>query len=483
MKTKIDNLIEMGKVLNVKESMNDHLLSLFGRFGIGHLLRRLSLEKHDGVSASTLIIALCLFRINGASIFSCYRQHFHGLLEVGKNCFYRMMQRPSMDWRRLQIGMVSRFEAILRKECVEDKIQPRCFILDDTTLEKSGLSMEGISRVYDHVMGRCVLGFKLLLLAVSDGISTLPVDFSLHREKGRKNDYGLTDKQRKCQYKGKRLASNPDSGRMAECDRSKLDTAIEMLKRAWKYGIRAQYLLADSWFTCEQLITETRKLGHGAVHYIGLAKMGNTKYKVKGRLRNACELVTLYQREAKRCHRYKCLYVALRGEIGSQPVRIFLIKYGRNENWNILLCTDTDMAFIKAFELYQIRWSIEVLNKECKGYLGLGGYQGRDFNGQIADCTLCFITYTVLALGKRFSDYETMGELFRNQREELLALTLWQRVLACIKRILDCLAEILDITPEQLVQSLMHNEKATQILHVILQEIEKDYNEHDRLAS
>lgn len=67
----------MGKVLSVKESMNDHLLSLFGRFGIGHLLRRLSLEKHDGVSSSTLIIAPCLFRINESSIFSCYRQHFH----------------------------------------------------------------------------------------------------------------------------------------------------------------------------------------------------------------------------------------------------------------------------------------------------------------------------------------------------------------------------------------------------------------------
>lgn len=50
-------------------------------------------------------------------------------------------------------------------------------------------------------------------------------------------------------------------------------------------------------------------------------------------------------------------------------------------------------------------------NKESKSYLSLGGY---NFNGQIADCTLCFITYIVLALDKRFSDYEIMGDLFRN---------------------------------------------------------------------
>lgn len=131
--------------------------------------------------------------------------------------------------------------------------------------------MKRISRVYDHVSGHCVLGFKLLLLAVSDGISTLPVDFSLHREKGSKDSYGLTDKQRKKQYTSKHSASNPDSVRVAECDKSKLDVAIEMLKRAWKHGIRARYLLADSWFSCERLICKTRKLGHGAVHYIGLA--------------------------------------------------------------------------------------------------------------------------------------------------------------------------------------------------------------------
>lgn len=71
------------------------------------------------------------------------------------------------------------------------------------------------------------------------------------------------------------------------------------------------------------------------------------------------------------------------------------------------------MSFVKAFEVYQIRWNIEVMNKETKQYLGLGGYQGCDFNGQIADATLCYLTYTVMALEKRFTEYQTMGELFR----------------------------------------------------------------------
>ena len=52
MDTKLDNLSEMSQFLSVKTRMSDDLFHLFGKFGIGHLLSRLSLEKQDGVSVS-----------------------------------------------------------------------------------------------------------------------------------------------------------------------------------------------------------------------------------------------------------------------------------------------------------------------------------------------------------------------------------------------------------------------------------------------
>ena len=108
------------------------------------------------------------------------------------------------------------------------------------------------------------------------------------------------------------------------------------------------------------------------------------------------------------------------------------------------------MSFVRAFEVYQIRWNIEVLNKECKQYLGLGTCAGRDFDEQIADCTLCFLTYITMSIEKRFSEYETMGELFTNMGEDLMALTLWKRVLACIKRLLEVLCEHLGVMAKAL---------------------------------
>ena len=68
MQTKIDKISELSKFLSVKIRISDDLFHLFGKFGIGHLLSRLSLEKRDGVSASELILSLCLFRIVGDSI-------------------------------------------------------------------------------------------------------------------------------------------------------------------------------------------------------------------------------------------------------------------------------------------------------------------------------------------------------------------------------------------------------------------------------
>ena len=43
--------------------MSDDLFHLFGKFGVGHLLSRLSLKKQDGVSASELILSLFWKRV------------------------------------------------------------------------------------------------------------------------------------------------------------------------------------------------------------------------------------------------------------------------------------------------------------------------------------------------------------------------------------------------------------------------------------
>lgn len=100
MNTKFSIFSELSNILSVKSSLRTNLMALFTRFGLGHRLFRMSLEKQAVIPAVQLILSLCLFRIAGESIHSMHRKSYYGLLDTGHNCYYRMMRRATMDWRR-----------------------------------------------------------------------------------------------------------------------------------------------------------------------------------------------------------------------------------------------------------------------------------------------------------------------------------------------------------------------------------------------
>ena len=104
--------------------------------------------------------------------------------------------------------------------------------------------------------------------------------------------------------------------------------------------------------------------------------------------------------------------------------------------------------------------------------IGLGACAGRDFDEQTADCTLSFLTFITMVLEKRFSEYETMGELFGNMEEDLIVLTLWKRVLFCIKRLLEVLFEHLCVTIDELEESLINDDEAASAYLIMAKAIE-----------
>ena len=465
---KLNKIGELTKILSVKSDTSHAIMHFMRCFGIGRILSKHSLDKMRGRDMAEQILAMMVFRILGETIGSLSTTQFHGVLEVGKNCFYRLLARSEMDWRILQLSMARRFQSIVRKENAEETDAPKCYIIDDTTLAKTGFHLEGISRVFDHVIGKCVLGYKLLLLAFFDGRSTYAVDLSIHRETGKKGDFSLSKKERSMQFNKERSESNPDYGRFKELDAKKNDNVVKMIERAYKSGIRAAYALMDTWFVKPSLVCAVRKIAGGAIHIVGRLAMGKDRYAVGSRRYNVHELISRHEREAVVCRKYKCMYFEQRVMMGDTYVKIFFIRVGRNKNWDAIVTTDTHMKFVKAFEIYQIRWNIEVLIKECRQYLGLGSYQGTDFDEQIADCTLCLMTHMVLTLGQRFNEYEALGELFRETRRELFELTQWRRTLEIIKNLLNVLAIKLCIDVADTMENLMQGTQAVSELEAIL---------------
>lgn len=469
MDAKIDHFSELSKLLGDKSSVCADFLSLLGRFKLGHSLSRLKMEKEKGAKSILLLEYLLIFRLCGQSIHQSLRQQFGSLIDGGKNQFYRFLTRPRMDWRRLLLATAKSFFRIVKEESV-DAVQDRYFILDDTTLEKTGFCMEGISRVFDHVAQKSVLGYKLLMLAITDKKSTIPVDFSLHAEAGRKKDFGLTRKQQKERFCKKRDSKDCSRKRQEELLSEKPKTAIEMLRRAVKNGFIAKYLLADKWFFGKDFIHEVRNIRKGLIHIVTLLKKKNTNFLVNGKKVSAKVLISLHERKGDftSCRRYKSMYVRIRAEYDGIPVQLFIIRYGKSSKYEVMVTTDMKLNFVSAFELYQIRWNIEVLFFETKQHLELGRCQSTDLDAQIADCTLAFIAYSVISLRKRFSDYETFGDLFRDIRDGMLELTFIERLLPVIAVLLERIARLFDSTLDELFEKAIADPETRMDLECIL---------------
>jgi len=59
--------------------------------------------------------------------------------------------------------------------------------------------------------------------------------------------------------------------------------ACELIRRAAKHRFIPDYLLADTWFTCSELINKVRKLGRGGIHFPGIMKNGRRKFEYEGK--------------------------------------------------------------------------------------------------------------------------------------------------------------------------------------------------------
>lgn len=471
MNAKLGHFSELSKFLSDKSAVCADFLSLLDRFQLSRSLRMLKMEKEKGASSIVLLKYLLIFRLFGLSIHQSFRHEFAPFIDGGKNQFYRFLSRPRMDWRRLLCRTVKSFFRIVKEESVDEEAQETYFILDDTTLEKSGICMEGISRVHDHVDHKHVLGYKLLLLAYTDTKSTLPLDFTLHSEAGKKRNFGLTMKQLKERFTKKRDSGDCMKKRADELLTEKPAAAIEMLRRAVKSGFCAKYLLADKWFFGEDFIRKVRNIKDGAIHLITLLRNKKTCFVVDGKKMSAETLITMHERKGfKTCREYKSRYARVRAEYNGTPVLLFIIRYGRSSKYEIMVTTDMTLKFKDAFERYQIRWNIEVLFYECKQHLELGRCQSVDLNAQIADCTLAFIGYSVISLRKRFSDYETFGELFRDIREGMLELTFIERLLPVIAELLERVARLFDSTLDELLEKAMADEETMQDLEYLLRD-------------
>ena len=472
--SKIVDSCELANVLSNDDQTLRGILGFVGQFNIPALLKPFDALKTKGLALSDILILLFLVRFEHTSIYLQVRKNFKGLFSGDKNVFYRLQNNSNMDWRKLVFSFVTKFQRIVEVKGNKDNEQQaiRCFIADDTTLEKTGKTIEGVGKVFNHVFGRWILGYKMLVLGYWDGKTFTGIDFTLHRERGQNasKPYGLTIKEQNEQFSKTRTPEQPSYTRLKELDCSKLDMLIDMLKRAVKHGFKANYVLVDSWFMCEELITSIRSIRKGMLHALGMCKIDRRKYLFQNKELTASEILNKASRKnGHYCRKHKMQYIGVFAMYKGIPVKLFFVRYGNQDKWHLIITTNLTISFIKAIEIYQIRWTIEVFFKECKQYLKLGRCQSTDFDGQIADCTLTLVTHTILSLQRRFSAYETLGGLYQSIRNEMGELNLWQRLWNLFLHLVKELVELLGIDVEQTLLTLFSDNDKTNRVYLVLQ--------------
>ncbi len=184
----------------------------------------------------------------------------------GKDAVYRFLNHSGYAWRRflslLSSSTIDKVQPLTDEDCVS------VFVVDDSMFERNrSKAVELLSRFKDHATGCYYKGFRMLTLGWSDGHTFIPVDFSLLASlKSQVNGILEGIDKRTSGYKRRIEALLPAP-----------EVIPSMIDRAISAGVRASYVLMDSWFTHAPLIQSM--LGRG-LDVIGMVKADKKRYLV-----------------------------------------------------------------------------------------------------------------------------------------------------------------------------------------------------------
>lgn len=365
---------------------------------IGSLLRAANVTKSCGIPAFEVFQFLLLLVFQGKNLFH-FLNSKHKEQAVSKNTYYRFLNETSYNWKKflllLAAKVASAFDELTRPERI------KVLILDDSIIQRNrSKNVELLAKVYDHVSHKFKKGFTLLTLGWSDGYSFLPVGFNMLSSANKDNRYqeisGNIDR-RTNGYKCR-----------TESLMHKTDAAILLIERALAAGIKADYVLMDTWFTTEPMLQKILKTGLDA---IGMVKQLKQRYFYHGKAYTLPELRKFIQKKSS-ANILGSLDVATKDGI---PVKIVVIR-NRNKKSECLylLSTDCSLSDAEIVRIYGNRWSIEVFFKASKSFMKLGTeFQSRSFDAIVSHTTIVFTRYILLEwIRRNQNDQKTYGELF-----------------------------------------------------------------------
>ena len=328
--------------MNTNDHTENQFFHALKELQIAKLLRRANITKTCGVSAYEVFQFLLLLVFQGKNLFR-FLNSKHKEQAVSKNTYYRFLNEVSYNWSRflmlLAVKVTSAFDRLTRPERVN------VLIMDDSVIKRNrSKKMELLARVYDHVEHKFQKGFTLLTLGWSDGYSFVPTGFNLLSSASESNRYNAVSDSidhRTNGYKVRKASMM-----------HKTDVAVQLIRNVLTAGIKADYVLMDTWFTTEPMLKEILDTG---IHAIGMVKQLQQRYTYNGRQYTLPGLKKFVDFSGAR-NIFGSLVVTTKTGI---PVKIVFVR-NRNKKSECLylLGTDTSLNDAEIVRIYGNRWSV-----------------------------------------------------------------------------------------------------------------------------
>lgn len=418
-----------------------------GRFNVVKLLGECGAYKEKGVSIRVIFLYIFNLMFSPMSMYYQIKMDtFHE--DFSKNTVYRFLENIHMNWHLFLLrlsSVVIRYVAGL----TEDSDNRYALLVDDTPLPKCGRTMELVSKYFNHVTMGYEYGYRVLTLAWTDGVTTIPVRYSLLASS---YDEKVRGKIRE-DIDGRSLG-----GRIRKMARTSMnDLTVKFACDAVKAGIPANIIAFDSWFAVPHTISQLMK--EAKLTVIARLKTNSKQYyEFDGRMMN---IKTIYTICSKRRGKAKWklsvnvnLLVKEKNKIIERiPVKlVYLPNRANTKEWICILSTDTGMAECEIIRQYGKRWNIEVLFKCSKQFLKFGkDFQSPSFEAQNAQTAIAFTRYMLIAVEQRESeDYRSCGELFMLFYKELQDITFIKSLALVVSLFKEGMMKLLGVSTEQI---------------------------------
>jgi hypothetical protein len=388
--------------------------------------------KESNITKSKGLSALCTFTMLFLLTFqkqTWFEQKFMSKnadkSETGKDIAYRFLNTSTFNWKKFLLLLAC--QLINMCSCLTSNERLKVLVLDDTLYSRDrSKKVELLSKVFDHTTRKNFKGFQCLTLGWTDGATFVPVNFSLIASvKHLINGISESIDKRTSGYK-----------RRLEALETKPVMAAKLIKEVLAVGVRASYVLMDTWFTEEPLIKNILEQG---LDVIGMAKRGpKRQYWFNGKKYTLDQLMSKCNRNKKSSSIIGSLHVTMTS--GTTPVKVVFIRHRSNPNkWLVILSTDQSLSDEEIVRIYGYRWNIEVFFKTNKSHLNLvKEFQCRSYDALIAHTTIVFSRYIFLAWEQRKNnDDKTLGYLFFEFGEDVQEIDFKEALLSLMNFVLD----------------------------------------------